>query len=59
MVAPVIWGGVVVAGVATTAWAVKEAGDAADAGTRLIKWGTAAGGLYVSYRAMRSAGVLK
>ena len=56
MVAPIIWGGVAVAGLAATAWAADSAGEAADSAARLVKWGTVAGGLYVSYRALRASG---
>ena len=59
MVAPVIWAGIAIAGVGVSGWAVKEAGDAAESGAKLVKWGVAAGGLYVSYTALKSAGVLK
>lgn len=59
MVAPIIWAGVALAGIGTAGWAVREAGDAAESGAKLVKWGVAAGGLYVSYSALKSAGVLK
>ena len=54
-----VWAGIAIAGIGTTGWAVKEAGEAAESGAKLVKWGVAAGGLYVSYSALKSAGVLK
>lgn len=54
-----VWPLVAIAGVGVSGWAVKEAGDAAESGAKLVKWGVAAGGLYVSYSALKSAGVLK
>jgi hypothetical protein len=58
MVAPlIIWGGVALFGAA--GWAFKEGGEAAEAATTLAKWGTVAGGVYVSYRALQSAGAIK
>lgn len=59
MVAPLVWAGVALAGVGVSGWALREAGDAAESGAKLMKWGVAAGGLYVSYSALKSAGVLK
>ncbi|QIE44455.1 hypothetical protein G5B38_02325 [Pseudohalocynthiibacter aestuariivivens] len=46
-------------GVGVTGWAAREAGDAADSATKLVKWGTAAGAVYVSYRALQASGALK
>lgn len=60
MVFPVlVWGGVAIAGAAAGGFLFNEAGDAADSATRLVKWGTVAGGLYVSYRALKASGALK
>lgn len=60
MVVPlIVWGGVIVAGIASTAWAADEIGDAAEKSERLVKWAVVGGGLYVSYRALRSTGVIK
>lgn len=59
MVAPIIWGGLAVAGVLGAGWAANEAGDAAESGAKLAKWVTVAGGLYVSYRALKASGALK
>jgi|GEM_PF-2574294 len=59
MVAPIIWGGVALAGLWFGGRAINEAGDAAESTAKLAKWATAGGALYVSYQAMRSAGVLK
>lgn len=39
--------------------AMNEAGQAADGAAKMAKWATAAGGLYVSYRALQAGGVLK
>lgn len=59
MVAPLIWGGLALAGVLGVGWAAKETGEAATASTKLVKWGVVAGGLYVSYQALKSSGALK
>lgn len=58
MVAPIIWGGMAIAGLAATAYAAREAGEAADSATRLVQWATVAGGLYVSYRALKASGAI-
>lgn len=55
----IIWGGLAVAGLVAGGWAARQAGEAAEDATELVKWTTAAGTVYVSYRALRAAGVLK
>ncbi len=55
----IAWAGLAVAGVAGVGWAAKETGEAMDSATRLTKWGVVAGGLYVSYAALKSGGVIK
>lgn len=55
----IVWGGVGVATLFGLGYAADEVGDAATASTKLIKAATIAGGLYVSYRALQSAGVFK
>lgn len=55
----IFWAGIAVVGVAATGWAAKEGGEAMDSAANLTKWGAIAGGVYVSYRAMKSTGVLK
>jgi len=52
---PLFW----VAGIATAGWAARQGGDAAESATQLAKWGAVAGAVYVSYRALQSAGALK
>lgn len=49
----------IIGGIAVAGWAFKQGGDALDNASTLTKWGVAAGGLYVSYAALKSAGVLK
>ena len=55
----IVWGVLTVGGALGVGWASKETGEALDSATRLTKWGVVAGGLYVGYRAMQSAGVIK
>lgn len=59
MVAPIIWGGLALAGIAGTGWALSEAGDAAESGAKLARWVAVGGGVYVSYRALKATGALK
>jgi hypothetical protein len=55
MVAPlIIWGGIIGGG-AIVGWAARETGDALDSASRFM---LVAGGLYVSYRALKAAGAL-
>lgn len=54
-----VYGALALAGVAGVGWAAKQTGDAAGQLTQLTKWGVVAGGLYVSYRAAKSGGLLK
>lgn len=48
-----------VAGVYGFGWAMRETGDAMDSATKLTRWGVVAGGLYVSYQALKSSGAIK
>ena len=57
--APLIWIGAGIAVLVAGGYALDEAGDAAESGAKLAKWAVIGGGLYVSYTAMKSAGVLK
>ncbi len=60
MPAPVIiYGGLALVGLVAGGWAARQAGDAAEDVAGLVKWTTAAGTVYVSYKALRAAGVLK
>lgn len=57
-----ITGGGIAAGtvaVDQTGDTLEQAGDAAESFAKLTKWAVVAGGLYVSYRALQSGGVLK
>lgn len=54
-----IWGGLAVAGVFGLGWAAQETGEAAGELNQLGKTLIVAGGLYVSYRALKSSGALK
>lgn len=63
---PLIWGGIGLAGgylgyktLDEAGQAAEAAGEAAEKSTDLAKWLVLGGGLYVSYRAMKSAGVIK
>lgn len=55
----IAWGALAVGGAIGVGWASKETGEALDAATRLTKWGVVAGGLYVSYKALQTAGAIK
>ena len=59
MVAPIIWAGVALGGLYLGGKAIQDAGEAADKTAKLVKWSTAGGALYVSYRALKAGGVLK
>lgn len=59
MAAPIAWAALAVLGIYGVGWASREAGEAAGQGTKLVKWGVVAGGMYVSYRALQSAGAIK
>lgn len=48
-----------VAGVWGVGWAMKETGETLDSASKLTKWGIVAGGLYVSYTALKSTGAIK
>jgi hypothetical protein len=55
----IVWGGAALGGLYLGSRALDEAGDAADSATRLVKWSVAAGGVYVSFKALEAAGVFK
>ncbi|PRZ48010.1 hypothetical protein [Tritonibacter scottomollicae] len=59
MVAPLIWAGVALGGLYLGGKAMNEVGETVDGTAKLVKWATAGGALYVSYRALQSGGVLK
>lgn len=59
MPAPLIWGALALGGIFGAGWAARETGEAMDSATRLAKWAVVGGGLYVSYRALKTAGALK
>ncbi|HEV8035818.1 hypothetical protein [Yoonia sp.] len=59
MPAPIIWGGLALAGIYGLGWAAKETGEAADSLSNLSRYAIVAGGLYVSYRALQAGGVVK
>ena len=60
MVAPVIvWGGMFIGGALASGWALEQGEEALDATARLAKWSAVGAGLYVSYRALKSAGAIK
>jgi hypothetical protein len=49
------WGAIAVG----VGWITDNAADAAGDGAKIVKWGVIGGGLYVSYRALKSAGAIK
>lgn len=55
----IAWGGLAVAGLYGAGWAARETGEAMDSTARALKWATVAGGLYVSYQALKSSGAIK
>ena len=55
----IAWGVLAVGGALGVGWASKETGEALDSATQLTKWGVVAGGLYVSYKALQTAGAIK
>lgn len=59
MVAPIVWAGVALVGVVGAGWAAGKAEDALDATAQVAKWSAVGAGLYVSYKALQSAGALK
>lgn len=59
MAAPLVWGAIVLGGLWLGKEALNEAGEAAGQGAKLAKWAAIGGGLYVSYAALKSSGVLK
>ncbi|NOR63021.1 MAG: hypothetical protein GQ535_11090 [Rhodobacteraceae bacterium] len=59
MVAPIIWAGFAIAGLFTVSETVEKSGEAAEKFATLAKWTAVAGGIYVSYAALKTTGVLK
>ncbi|MBO6603859.1 MAG: hypothetical protein JJ938_17595 [Roseicyclus sp.] len=55
----ILWGGVALGGLYLAERALDEAGDAAQASAEMLKWAAIAGGVYLSYQALKSAGALK
>jgi len=58
MPAPIVWGLIALGGVWGFGYAAKETGEAADNLTKLTRAAAVAGGVYVSYRALKSAGAI-
>lgn len=58
MVAPIVWAGLGVAALWGYGYAADKTGEATQGAAQMAKWGAAAGGVYVSYRALKSTGVL-
>jgi hypothetical protein len=56
---PIIWGLVIGGGLWGASKVAEEGGEAADRLNNLTQWAIVAGGLYVSYRALQSGGVIK
>ena len=49
----------IIGGLGAGGYAMSQTADAAEASAKLVKWAAVAGGVYVSYRAMKTAGVIK
>lgn len=56
---PIVWGGMLLAGVWGFGYAADKTGEATEGVADMAKWVSAAGVVYVSYRALKSAGALK
>lgn len=59
MAAPIAWAALAIGGFAVAGWAARETGEALESGQRFARWAVAGGVVYVSYRALQSAGALK
>ncbi|WP_321363540.1 hypothetical protein [uncultured Celeribacter sp.] len=59
MAFPVVGVGLAILGVFGVGWAAKEGGEAMDSTAKALKWATVAGGVYISYQALKSAGAIK
>ena len=55
MAHPVFW----IAGLLAAGWSFRQAGGFLEEASQTTKLAVGAGGLYVSYKALQSAGVLK
>ena len=55
MVPPLVW----IGGIAVVGWTAKQFGDAFEDSSKLVKWATIGGAVYVSYQALKSAGAIK
>lgn len=55
----IIWGGVAVLGLFATGYAGRGIADALEEANTATKWAVVGGGLYVSYKALQSAGAIK
>lgn len=55
----IVWGIGGIAALAGLAWAADEAGDAAEKTAKLVKWSAVAGGVYVTWRAAKTGGLIK
>lgn len=52
---PIFWIGLLVGG----GYAASKTGEAMEGSAKLVKWGAAAGTVYVSYQALKAAGAIK
>jgi hypothetical protein len=50
---------IIIAGAAALGYALDKGAEAADATARATKWGIAAGGLYIAYRAAQTGGLIR
>ena len=58
MVAPIIWGALALGGIVATGWTARQVDGATDSTAELVKWAAIGGTVYVSYRALKSAGAI-
>lgn len=56
---PIFWAVTGIAGMFGAGWALQQGEGALDAGARLAKWSAVAGGVYLTYSAAKSAGMIK
>jgi len=54
-----IWGAIGIGGLLAGGYAADKVGAAAESSAGLLKWGAAAGAVYVGYRLAKSGGYLK
>lgn len=53
------WAWTGIAALLAGGWAANQSEDALEDGAELVKWAAIGGGLYVTYKALQSAGAIK